>query len=64
MEEGQKRKRGADTVEMSALNTTEAVRKHLLENLRSDQGKFAQVASTYDYYLALARVVRDSLMRR
>lgn len=64
MEERPKRKRGADTVEMNALNTNEAVRKHLLENLRSDQGKFAQVASTNDYYMALARVVRDRLMRR
>ncbi len=64
MEERPKHKRGADTVEMNALNTNEAVRKHLLENLRSDQGKFAQVASINDYYLALARVVRDRLMRR
>lgn len=64
MEEAPKRKRGADTVEMKAYNTNEAVRMHLLENLRSDQGKFAQSASTNDYYLALARVVRDRLMRR
>ncbi|MBZ0187297.1 MAG: glycogen/starch/alpha-glucan phosphorylase, partial [Candidatus Obscuribacterales bacterium] len=58
------RKRGADTIEMKALSTNEAVRRHLLENLRSDQAKFAAVATDHDYYLALARVVRDRIMRR
>jgi starch phosphorylase len=59
-----RRKRGADTIEMQAPSTNEAVRRHLLENLRSDQGKFSAVATVNDYYLALARVVRDRLMRR
>ena len=59
-----KRRRGADTIEMQAPSTNEAVRRHLLENLRSDQAKFAAVATNHDYYLALARVVRDRIMRR
>ncbi len=59
-----RRKRGPDTIEMRAISTNEAVRRHLLENLRSDQGKFAAVASMNDYYQALARVVRDRMMRR
>ncbi|MBI1272308.1 glycogen/starch/alpha-glucan family phosphorylase [bacterium] len=49
---------------MRVPSTNEAVRRHLLECLRSDQGKFAEVASKNDYYMALARVVRDRLMRR
>ncbi|MCC7527005.1 MAG: glycogen/starch/alpha-glucan phosphorylase [Candidatus Melainabacteria bacterium] len=49
---------------MQAPSTNEAVRRHLLENLRSDQGKFAAVATVNDYYMSLARVVRDRLMRR
>ncbi|MBK9145029.1 MAG: glycogen/starch/alpha-glucan phosphorylase [Candidatus Melainabacteria bacterium] len=49
---------------MQAPSTNEAVRRHLLENLRSDQAKFAAVATNHDYYLALARVVRDRIMRR
>jgi starch phosphorylase len=62
--ESLKRGRGADTIEMRVPTTNEAVRRHLLENLRSDQGKFAAVATVHDYYMALARVVRDRLMRR
>jgi len=64
MDSNQKRRRGIDTIEMKMPSTNEAVRKHLLENLRSDQGKFAAVATKHDYYLALARVARDRLMRR
>ncbi|MBX9691085.1 MAG: glycogen/starch/alpha-glucan phosphorylase [Cyanobacteria bacterium] len=59
-----KRKRGADTIEMRVTSTNEALRRHLLENLRSDQGKFTARATSNDYYLALARVIRDRLMRR
>ncbi len=64
MIESSKRKRGADTIEMRVSSTNEAIKRHLLENLRSDQGKFAGAATKNDYYLALARVVRDRLMRR
>ena len=59
-----KRGRGADTIETKVSSTNEALRKAVLENLRSDQGKFPAVASKVDYYLALARAVRDRLMRR
>lgn len=59
-----KRGRGADTIEMKVSSTNEALRKAVLENLRSDQGKFPAVASKVDYYLALARAVRDRMMRR
>jgi starch phosphorylase len=64
MDLSKKRGRGADTIEMKALNTNEALRRAVLENLRSDQGKFPAAASKVDYYLALARAVRDRLMRR
>jgi glycogen phosphorylase len=64
MEPSKMRGRGADTTEMKALNTNEALRRSILENLRSDQGKFPANASKVDYYLAVARAVRDRLMRR
>ena len=61
---GKKRDRGADTTEMKALNTNEALRISILENLRSEQGKLPIMASKVDYYLALSKAVRDRLMRR
>jgi glycogen phosphorylase len=59
-----KKGKGADTIEMKAFNTSDALRRAILENLRSDQGKFPAVASKIDYYLSLARAIRDRLMRR
>jgi starch phosphorylase len=50
--------------EMDTVNTVEALKRHLLEKLFCQQGKFPAVATANDYYLALAHVVRDRLMHR
>jgi len=42
--------------------SAEAIRKALMENLTCIQGKFPQVATRNDYYLALAYTVRDRLL--
>ena len=45
-------------------NTAEDIRRDLIQNLFCTQGKFPEVATTNDYYLALARTIRDRLMLR
>jgi len=42
----------------------ETLRRALLDNLFYIQGKFPEIASTNDYYMALAYTVRDRLLHR
>ena len=42
----------------------ETLRRALLDNLFHVQGKFPQIATTNDYYMALAYTVRDRLLHR
>ncbi|MGR9116535.1 MAG: glycogen/starch/alpha-glucan phosphorylase [Gammaproteobacteria bacterium] len=44
--------------------TTEEVKRSFFRNLANVQGKFPALATTYDYYMALAYTVRDMLMAR
>ena len=44
--------------------TTEEIKRCFFRNLANVQGKFPALASTYDYYMALAYTVRDMLMAR
>lgn len=44
--------------------STEEVKRSFFRNLANVQGKFPALASTYDYYMALAYTVRDMLMAR
>jgi glycogen phosphorylase len=44
--------------------TSDEVKKSFFRNLANVQGKFPALASTYDYYMALAYTVRDMLMAR
>lgn len=44
--------------------TTDEVKKSFFRNLANIQGKFPALASSYDYYMALAYTVRDLLMAR
>ena len=44
--------------------STETLRRAFLDNLFYVQGKFPQLASKNDYYLALAYTVRDRLLQR
>ncbi|NTV42843.1 MAG: glycogen/starch/alpha-glucan phosphorylase, partial [Syntrophobacteraceae bacterium] len=45
-------------------NRVEDIRCDILENLFCNLGKFREVATRHDYYLALAYTVRDRLMHR
>lgn len=42
----------------------EAIKKSFINNLYYVQGKFPKLASTNDYYMALAHTVRDRLLQR
>ena len=42
----------------------ETLRRALLDNLYYIQGKFPEIATTHDYYMALAYTVRDRLLQR
>ena len=42
----------------------DAIRKSFINNLYYVQGKFPKLASTNDYYMALAHTVRDRLLQR
>jgi glycogen phosphorylase len=44
--------------------SAEAIKRDVLDNLHYVQAKFRLVATTNDYYLALAYAVRDRLLRR
>lgn len=44
--------------------TSDEVKRSFFRNLANVQGKFPALASTYDYYMALAYTVRDMLMAR
>ncbi|MGR9052296.1 MAG: glycogen/starch/alpha-glucan phosphorylase, partial [Gammaproteobacteria bacterium] len=44
--------------------TTDEVKRSFFRNLANVQGKFPALATTYDYYMALAYTVRDMLMAR
>ena len=41
-----------------------ALRQAFLDNLVYDQGRFPAMCSQHDYYMALARTVRDRMLRR
>jgi starch phosphorylase len=43
---------------------SEAIKRAFLDKLFSIQGKFPQLATQHDYYLALAYTVRDLMLRR
>jgi glycogen phosphorylase len=53
----------ADSYGEPALDA-EAIRHAFLDKLFSIQGKFPELATPHDYYLALAYVVRDLMLRR
>ena len=55
-------RREADAVRTGL--TVEAIKRDLLDNLFYVRGRFAAVATTNDYYLALAYTVRDRLLHR
>jgi len=44
--------------------TKDALKRAFLDNLYYVQGKFAALATTHDYYMALAYTVRDRLLQR
>ena len=44
--------------------TVEALKRALMDNLYYIQGKFSSIATTHDYYMALAYTVRDRLLER
>ena len=44
--------------------SVETLRRAILDNLYYIQGKFPAVATTHDYYMALAYTVRDRLLQR
>lgn len=44
--------------------SVEAIKRDFLANLFYIEGKFPQVASEYDYYMAVAATVRDRIMHR
>ena len=49
---------------ISETPTTEQIKRSFFRNLVNVQGKFPALASTFDYYMALAYTVRDMLMAR
>jgi glycogen phosphorylase len=53
----------AETRAEPALDA-EAIKRAFLDKLFSIQGKFPQLATDHDYYLALAYTVRDLMLRR
>lgn len=55
---------GSHTTEVRIGNTVEDITDDLLQNLFCKQGKFRQVATPNDWYLALAYTVRDRMMHR
>lgn len=55
-------RRDADAVRTGL--SVEAIKRDLLDNLFYVRGRFAAVATTHDYYLALAYTVRDRLLHR
>ena len=52
-----------DNDDHTGLNC-EAIKKSFINNLYYVQGKFPRLASTNDYYMALAHTVRDRLLQR
>ena len=44
--------------------SVETLRRAVLDNLFYIQGKFPEIATTNDYYMALAFTVRDRLLHR
>ncbi len=60
------RKRGAHASggEVRCGLSAEAIERDILDNLRFIQGRFPEVATTNDWYLALAYTIRNRLMRR
>jgi starch phosphorylase len=53
-----------ETAEARIDNSVEAITADLLENLFCMQGKFREVATANDWYLALAYTVRNRMMHR
>ena len=45
-------------------NSLETLRRAVLDNLFYIQGKFPEIATPKDYYMALAYTVRDRLLHR
>ncbi|MBI5526128.1 MAG: glycogen/starch/alpha-glucan phosphorylase [Deltaproteobacteria bacterium] len=56
--------RSLDNDEVRSGNTVADIRCDIVENLFCNQGKFPEVATRNDYYLALAYAVRDRMMHK
>jgi glycogen phosphorylase len=61
---GRKAQADAAVTVGSSAETPGAIRRDILEKLFCEQGRFPEVATRNDYYLAVAYAVRDRLMRR